>query len=125
MWVMTSIDRVRRRLRQAEPPEPIPAADPDRLDDVVLALGRPELERFVSALVASLDPHMPRPDSPARLAGAVATAIERVGGRGGPTVTRSPAGLYTPEYWHIRVEGADAAAGDALHRLADGHTLAR
>lgn len=124
MWVMTSLDRVRRRLRQPEPePEPVATADSERLDDVVLALGRPELERFMTALTGSLDPRMPRPDSPARLAGAVATALDRVGGCGHPTVTRSPAGLYTPEYWHVRVDGANDAARSALQRLADGREL--
>jgi hypothetical protein len=121
MWVSTSIDRVRRRLRgpgpDAAPDQPV---DPDDLDDVVLALGRPELERFIAALVASLDPTMPRPDSPARLAGAVATALEKAGGTGRTSVTRSPAGLYTPEYWHVRVDGANGASRGALQALADG-----
>jgi len=118
MRVMTSLDRVRRRLRHPEP-----AIESDHLDDIVLALGRPELERFTTALAGSLDPHLPRPDSPARLAGAVATVLERIGGQGRPTVTRSPAGLYTPEYWHIRVDGADDTARTALQRLADGREL--
>jgi hypothetical protein len=125
MWVTIHFDRVRRRLRAPEA-EPVPGsvlvADPDPLDDVVVALGRPELERFMTGL-SSLDPAMPRPDSPARLAGAVAAAIERVGGTGQPTVTRSPAGLYTPEYWHVRVDGADAATRAALERLANGRGL--
>jgi len=97
--------------------------DHDEIGDVVLALGRPELERFMTAITASLDPAMPRPDSPARLAGALATVIERVGGCGHPVVTRSPAGLYTPEYWHVRLNAANRPARSALQRLADGARL--
>lgn len=122
MWVMTSLDRVRRRLRHPEK-EPPPLTEPEHLGDVVLALGRPELERFVTALAGTLDPHMPRPDSPVRLAGALATILDRIGGQGRPTVTRSPAGLYTPEYWHVRIDGADDAARSALQRLAEGREL--
>ncbi len=63
---------------------------------------------------------MRRPDSPALLAGALTTAIVRVDGAGHPTVTRSPAGLHTSEYWHIRVEGADHRTRDAIDRLIAG-----
>ena len=125
MWVTIHFDRVRRRFRaqEAEPTAgSVRVADPDPLDDVVVTLGRPELDRFTTGLSA-LEPGMPRPDSPARLAGAVAAAIDRVGGTGQPTVTRSPAGLHTPEYWHLRVDGADAATRAALERLANGRGL--
>jgi hypothetical protein len=122
MWVMTSLDRVRRRLRHPEKGPP-PLTEPDHLDDVVLALGRPELERFVTALAGTLEAKVPRPDSPARLAGAVAAVLDQIGGQGRPTVTRSPAGLYTPEYWHVRIDGANDAARSALQRLADGQEL--
>ena len=121
MWVMTGLDRVRRRLR-GPAPESLPDCAPDAeyLDDVVVSLGRPELERFVTALAGTLDPQMPRPDSPVRLAAAIDTALEQVAGSGRTTVTRSPAGLYTPEYWHLRVDGANAATRQMLQRLADG-----
>jgi len=128
MWVTRSLDRARRRLRSSPPPrevrEPTAPPDPDPTDNVVVALGRPELDRFVAALTTYLDPTMPRPDSPARLAGALVSAIERVGGRGRPTVTRSPAGLYTPEYWHVRIEGANPTTRAAVERLAAGRSLA-
>jgi hypothetical protein len=123
MWVQKSIDRARRRLLG---PEAEPAAappDPNRIEDLVVALGRTELDRFVTALAASLDPHMPRPDSPARLSGAIATALQRAGGGGRATVTRSPAGLYSPEYWHVRVEGADRVTRATLDQLASGRRL--
>jgi hypothetical protein len=112
------LDRARRLLRESEPEPAIISTDPDTIGDVVVALVRPDLDRFAGALAASLDPHMPRPDSPALLAGALATAIERIGGQGRPVVTRSPAGLYTPEYWHVRINGADARSRSILTRLA-------
>jgi hypothetical protein len=123
MWVQKSLDRARRKLARPAPEPGPPPPDPDRIEDLVVALGRVELERFISALAASLDPHMPRPDSPARLGGAVATALERVGGHGRPTVTRSPAGLYSPEYWHIRVEAADRITRSTLDQLSSGRRL--
>jgi hypothetical protein len=125
MWVQKSLDRARRRLLGPAPevaPAP-PPPDPDRIEDLVVALGRVDLERFVAALAKSLDPHMPRPDSPARLGGALTTAIERAGGLGKPTVTRSPAGLYSPEYWHIRVEGADRITRATIDHLHSGRRL--
>jgi hypothetical protein len=123
MWVQKSLDRARRKLtRTAREPGP-PPPDPNRIEDLVVALGRVELERFVSALASSLDPHMPRPDSPARLGGALTTALERAGGHGRPTVTRSPAGLYSPEYWHIRVEAADRITRSTLDQLSSGRRL--
>lgn len=120
MWVTKSLDRARRRLRGPDDADRAVSPDPAPSDDVRVALTRPELERFVSALAAYLDPHMPRPDSPARLAGALSTAIERLGGTGRPSVTRSPAGLYTPEYWHVRIEGADDVARQAVAALENG-----
>jgi hypothetical protein len=120
MWVTKSLDRAKRRLRGPDLADQAVAPDPATSDDVRVALTRPELERFVSALAAYLDPHMPRPDSPARLAGALTTAIERLGGTGRPSVTRSPAGLYTPEYWHVRIEGADDVARQAVAALEQG-----
>jgi hypothetical protein len=120
MWVTKSLDRAKRRLRGPDLADQAVAPDLATSDDVRVALTRPELERFVSALAAYLDPHMPRPDSPARLAGALTTAIERLGGTGRPSVTRSPAGLYTPEYWHVRIEGADDVARQAVAALEHG-----
>lgn len=123
MWVQKSLDRARRRLQRPTPEPAAPPPDPDRIEDLVVALGRVELDRFIGTLAVSLDPHMPRPDSPARLGGALATAIERSRGKGRPSVTRSPAGLYTPEYWHIRVEGADKVTRNVVDQLAAGRRL--
>jgi hypothetical protein len=117
----TILDRARRHLLgDVQPEAAVIAADPEIIDDVVVALVRPDLDRFAKALAAALDPEMPRPDSPALLAGALATAIDRIGGQGRPVVTRSPAGLYTPEYWHVRINGADARSRSVLLRLAAG-----
>src|SRR4051794_24081540 len=111
-------ERPRRRLRPGPEPPPIPTLpDPDA---VVVAFVGPELDKFVAALAAYLDPQMPRPDSPARVAGAISTAIERFGGKGRPSVTRSPAGLYSPEYWHLRIDGADSKTREAVGALASG-----
>ena len=131
MWVTKSLDRARRRLLPGSDvdagSEPVDAApstpdvpDPDALDDLMVSLPRPDLERLIKGLARSIDPNMPRPDSPALLAGALTTAINRIGGRGRPVVTRSPAGLYTPEYWQIRIEGADGRTRDAIGRLTAG-----
>ena len=121
----TILDRARRRFLSDEEPEAttIIPADPDTIDDVVVAMVRPDLDRFAGALAASLDPRMHRPDSPALLAGALTTAITRIGGHGRPVVTRSPAGLYTPEYWHVRINGADSLARGVLTRLVTAGDL--
>jgi hypothetical protein len=127
MWVSNAIDRARRRILGSPEPEAIPFADAAPIDvpcDVVIAVGRSDLDRLLGALVASLDPHMARPDSPRRLEGALATAIQRVGGQGIPTVVRNPAGLYTPEYWQLRIDGADGATRSALDRLTAGARIA-
>ena len=131
MWVTKSLDRARRRLLPGADVDTAPDAseaaasapaipDPDAVDDLMVSLPRPELERLIKGLARSIDPNMPRPDSPALLAGALTTAINRIGGRGRPLVTRSPAGLYTPEYWQIRIEGADGRTRDAIGRLTAG-----
>lgn len=120
MWVSRRLDQARQRFRS---PVSAPAAEEardTRVEAVSLALARPELERLFAGLAASLGPGRPRPDSPALLEAALSGAIARIGGSGRPTVTRSPAGLHTPEYWHIRVEGADALTRDGLTRLATG-----
>jgi hypothetical protein len=127
MWVTNALDRARRAIVGSPDAEPLPLAEAAPVDvpcDVVIAVGRPDLDRLMGALVASLDPHMARPDSPRRLEGALATAIQRVGGHGTPVVTRSPAGLYTPESWQLRVDGADGATRSALDLLASGSRIA-
>ena len=123
MWAK-NLDRARRRIRGVQPPPPPDVLAPGAVGAVDVAFVRPELDRFVTSLSSYLDPHMPRPDSPARLAGALTTAIERLGGKGRATVVRSPAGLYTPEYWHVRIDGADDVTRAAIGRLVTGGRVA-
>jgi hypothetical protein len=118
--VTARIDRARRRLGPASPP----AAEPAALSDLALSLVRADLERFMTALAASVAADLPRPDSPARLTAALTSAIARAGGVGEPEVTRSPAGLHSPECWQIRVAGADDRTRDALARLSAGEVVA-
>jgi hypothetical protein len=117
--VTTRFDRARRRLGPASPP----AAEPPALSDVALSLVRADLERFMNALAASSAPDQPRPDSPARLTAALVIAIAGAGGVGDPEVTRSPAGLHTPECWHIRISGADDRTREAVARLTGGEAV--
>jgi hypothetical protein len=119
MWEKT-IGRARRQLRRTPDEQTATTAasgGPLGAADLVVTLSRADLDRFVRALAALLDPDMPRPDSPARVAGAVTTAIEQTRGKGHATVTRSPAGLYAPEYWHIRIAGADEATRRTMAML--------
>jgi hypothetical protein len=123
MWVSKNLDRARRRLRAGSD---APATEsPGEADDgdVALSLVRADLDRLIGALGRSLPAATPRPDSPARLADGLAIVIARIGGRGRPIVTRSPAALYSPEYWHLRVEGADSRARAALDRLTAGESV--
>jgi hypothetical protein len=119
-WVTARLDRARRRLGPADPPVTEPAA----LSDLALSLVRADLERFMTALAASLAPDQPRPDSPARLTAALNIAIAGVGGLGEPEVTRSPAGLHSPECWQIRIAGADDRTRAAVARLTAGDVVA-
>jgi hypothetical protein len=123
MWGK-SLDRARRRIHGVQPPPPPEVLAPGAVGAVEVAFVRAELDRIVSSLSAYLDPHMPRPDSPARLAGALTTAIDRLGGKGRATVVRSPAGLYTPEYWRVRIDGADDVTRAAIARLLTGGRVA-
>jgi hypothetical protein len=125
MWAARTLDLARRRLHvggAAEQPAPAPAEpapnEPDELVCVVLAFGREEKTRFSAELAASLGPGTPRLDTPDRLCEAITAAIARIDGAGRPIVTRSPAGVYTPEYWRIRVEDADRRTLAELERLA-------
>ena len=121
MW--ETLERARRRLlhddQPADEPSRIPGTDTSSpvdppATDLAFALGRPELERVIAVLVDGGDPDTERPDTPARLEAALVLAIARVAGHGRPTVTRRPAGLYTPETWHIEIAGADARTRVAL-----------
>ena len=119
MW--TPVNRARRRLFHDGQPahEPPPASPAEPVSDVLLALGRPELERLIRALGESLA-STDRPDTPARLEAALSTAIAHRTGRGQPYVLRSPGALHTPEAWQLRIEGIDAATHAALERAIRG-----
>jgi len=118
MW--ETLDRARRRLLGDEPSpsQPAPAAV-EPAADLTYALGRPELERLITALTGSPGAGE-RPDTPARLETALREAFDRVAGRGSPAVTRRPAGLYTPETWQIEIAGADERARAVLERAMRG-----
>lgn len=126
MW--TTLDRTRRRLLRLGTPSD-PAAieslvDPaialdDRSEpaaDIVLAIGRPELDRLGLALQDLLGPETARPDTPDRLEAALAAAVAHLGGVGQPRVVRRPAGLYTPEAWQVQLETGEPAVVDAIRR---------
>ena len=96
------------------------ASDPD----VVVSLGRSDVDRLAGALQALLGPELTRPDTPARLEAALATAVEQLGGDGRPRVVRRPAGVTTPEAWQIRLTGIDPAIADAIRGATRGRPLA-
>ena len=83
--------------------------------DVELTVPRARLDGFAAALVGEHGLGV-GPLSPAGLTAAFAGAIDRAGGSGSPSVSRSPAGVYTPEYWRFRIEAADAVAQAVLDR---------
>ncbi len=102
------------------------AADPaTAAPDLVLTMGRVDLERLVTALQALLGPDVARPDTPARLEVALAAAMQLLGDAGWPRVTRRPPGLYTPEAWQVRVSSIDPAVSDAIRGAARGLGFSR
>lgn len=97
--------------------EPGPAA----LAEIVLSVGRADLERLGGALQAALGPDAVRPDTPARLEAALGEIVARLGGAGQLRVTRRPAGLYTPESWQVRLTSVEPRVGDAIRMaMRDG-----
>ena len=130
MWA--TFHRARQRIRRTDPPGTDTRQTGDDAGteqdgpgvDVALSLGRPDLERLISALAAAVGPGDGRPDTPARLEAALVAAIAHVRGRGRPSVTRRPAGLYTPETWHVIVHDSDERTGAAISRAARGEGLA-
>jgi len=126
MW--SPLDRARRRIFNDGSASATVAGNahgqPDGLDDLVLALGRTELDRLIVALARYLGSTDSRPDTPARLEAALSAVIARRGGRGQPQVTRRPAGLYTPEAWQVRIDGADELTRSSLERAVRGGTIA-
>jgi hypothetical protein len=127
MW--SPLDRARRRILNdsAASQRPVhvpPVGEPDPIVDVVLAIGRTELDRLIGALEDLVGTADGRPDTPARLEAALTEAITRCGGQGRPQVTRRPPGLYTPEAWQVRIDGADEMTRSALERALRGGGIA-
>lgn len=107
------------------------------VDTIEIALPCAVVPRFTAALRSIMSvlsdgdgPHdVPvretGPVSPRGLETLLTTAIARSGGAGRPTVTRSPAGLYSPEYWRIAVTDASRATVDIVTLASRGATQPR
>ena len=100
-------------------------------DTVEIALPSRAVARFAASLSGSvrdvgIDPAVQDSDrdnvSPTVLERLIASAIAETGGTGAPRVTRSPAGLYSPEYWRIVVTDANAAAVSVVRRAVRGES---
>lgn len=101
-------------LHATDDPAARPDAAPSGTQDCILAIGRQEVQRLGDALQALLGPGTDRPDTPARLEAALATAVVRLGGGGLPRVTRRPPGLYTPEAWQVHLVAVEPAVSEAI-----------
>jgi hypothetical protein len=132
MW--PTIDRARRRLigaaddpapgatggstaatASAAPSQAIEApATTRRVEDVVVILGRVELDQLRAALQNALGDAVERPNTPARLERALSLLLARRGAPGRPRVLRRPAAVSTPESWEIHLDGVDRASGTAV-----------
>lgn len=125
MW--PTIDRARRRLSGTADPtaglptagdpssEPRPAsADPGQVEDVLIVLGRQELDQLRAALQAILGDAVERPNTPARIERALSLLLSRLDAPGKATVLRRPAAVSTPESWEIHLDGVDPATGTAV-----------
>jgi hypothetical protein len=134
MWGTNTLARARRRLRlrrEGRPQPPVTvqlstaeAAAPAATNgEMAVVLTRAEMDALAAALERRLGTVTPRLDSPARVQAALAALITALGGHGRPLVVRSPAGLYTPEYWHIRIDDADPVTRDELGRLVGGRRI--
>lgn len=119
-------------------------AEPEpTLDTIEIALPCAVVPRFAAALDAAVryGAALPDPDavpdvldvsaeaarevgpvSPARLQSLLARAIDQYGGAGRATVTRSPAGLYSPEYWRIAVVDASRTTIEIVSLASRGAT---
>lgn len=116
---MPLVDGARRRIRSLTGDGGVAVAEPldvPVLRDVEIAMTRQQLAHLVARL--SPAPKGSAAVSPAGLALILTHAITNAGGQGRPIVTRSPAGLHTPEYWRVRIEAADAAARHILERAS-------
>lgn len=125
MW--STFDRTRRRLLRVTEGSlasgSAAASEPNRVDppaaatvEVVIAIGRPELDRLGHALQALLGNATARPDTPDRLEAALAEAIASLGASGRTRVARRPAGLYTPEAWQVHLIDAEPVIELAIRR---------
>lgn len=104
------------------------------VDTIEIALPCAVVPRFAEALSAimdvlkddnGIDAETVRdrgPFSPLSLEALLATAISRSGGAGRPSVSRSPAGLYSPEYWRISVADASRSVVDIVTLASRGAT---
>jgi hypothetical protein len=114
-WSRRRVDEPVTQPSVEAPSAPVaPAADEPRAD-VELTIPRARLDGFAAALVGEQGLGV-GPVSPDRLTAAFNGAIGRAGGRGSASVSRSPAGVYTPEYWRFRIEAADPIAQGVLAR---------
>ena len=109
MW--SSIPRPRRRGTSEPEGVSAPSAITAPFD---VAVGRPEFDRLSGAIRTLLGPSAERPNSPDTLGTSLTAALTRLGCHGTVSVERRPAGLYTPETWHIHVDDAAASAADAV-----------
>jgi len=126
---MTNVFRLSRRMPgrpAARPPDamagPVPDGSAEERLDVELTIPRARLDGFAAVVGGGAVPSGPH--SPAGLTAAIAGAIDRAGGRGSPSVSRSPAGVYTPEYWRFRIEAADPIARALLDRAGRAGPIA-
>jgi len=95
------------------------------LADLEYSLSPTELQQLRRSIRSSLGLGATALDSPAQLEGALATIVRSLGGRGNPSVHRSPATLLAPEYWHVRIDGSDPTTIAALAALIQRDTIAR
>jgi hypothetical protein len=97
----------------------------EALSDLEYSLSPAELQEVRRSIRSSLGLAATALDSPAQLEAALATLVRSLGGRGDPSVHRSPATLLAPEYWHVRIAGSNPTTAAALAGLIHRETLAR
>jgi hypothetical protein len=112
MW--PSLPRPRRRDSVAADEPEAASVTPDTTAPFDVAVGRPELDRLSGAILVLLGPGAERPTTPDTLGTSLTAALTSIGCDGTVSVERRPAGLYTPETWHIHVDGATGPAADAV-----------
>lgn len=93
---------------------PDPAPLPRHVEDIVIVLGRTEIDRLRHALQGALGERVDQPNTPARIESALALILSLAESPGRPRVLRRPAGVSTPESWEIHLDGAERASGIAV-----------